>query len=53
MKKQLKNSKSFWQDNFTKNIVGVRKYVEYLVEKKEIEDKKFFNRVLKVLKKIF
>lgn len=53
MKKPLQNSKSFWQNDFVLEIKKQRHWIEYLTEKKRIENSKFSTKIMKFLKKMF
>ena len=53
MKKPLKSSKSFWQDDTVLKITDQRRWIEYLVKKKRAEYEKFSSKLMRILKKIF
>jgi len=53
MKKPLKNSKSFWQDDIVLKTRSKRRQIDYLLEKKRVENSKLSYRFIRLLKKIF
>lgn len=53
MKNPSTNSKSSWQDEIVLKTSKQRKWIEYLVEKKQSQESKFSMKFIKFLKKIF